>query len=318
MANYIRFDWAMKRMLRDKANFSILEGLITTLLERKVRIQKILESEGNQTDYDDKFNRVDILAEDDRGEIFIVEVQNSRELSYFHRMLYGVSKAVTDYMSLGQDFGKVRKVYSINIVYFSLGQGDDYVFHGYTTFRGIHEPHHELRLTATQSRRFFGDDATGGATPNAGALFPEYYVLRVEDFDKVATTPLDEWLRFLKSGEVADDANAPGLGEVRKRMVVDNMGPEDRSAYLKHVDNILYEHGAIESGRYEGRIEGIEEGRIEGRIEGRQLGRAEGAEDKAIEIAKRLLDAGMPAEQVASITNLDKERIEKLNLGGKA
>lgn len=307
MANYIRFDWAMKRMLRDKANFSILEGLITTLLEREVRIQKILESESNQTDYDDKFNRVDILAEDDRGEIFIVEVQNSREISYFHRMLYGVSKAVTDYMSLGQDYGKVRKVYSINIVYFSLGQGDDCVFHGYTLFRGIHEPHHELRLTAAQSRRLFGDDATiGETTPNAGALFPEYYVLRVEDFDKVATTPLDEWLRFLKSGEVSDDAKAPGLGEVRRRMIVDNMEPEDRSAYLKHVDNILYEHGAIETGR----VEGLEEGR--------RIGREEGAEHKAIEIAKSLLDAGMAAEQVAAITKLDKKRIEELNTGGKA
>ena len=27
----IRFDWAMKRLLRNKANFSVLEGLLTTL-----------------------------------------------------------------------------------------------------------------------------------------------------------------------------------------------------------------------------------------------------------------------------------------------
>ena len=32
MANYIRFDWAMKRLLRNKANFAVLEGLLTTLL----------------------------------------------------------------------------------------------------------------------------------------------------------------------------------------------------------------------------------------------------------------------------------------------
>lgn len=35
MANYIRFDWAMKRMLRNKANFGVLEGLLTTLFRRK-------------------------------------------------------------------------------------------------------------------------------------------------------------------------------------------------------------------------------------------------------------------------------------------
>lgn len=45
---YIRFDWAAKRMLRDKANFAILEGLITVLIGEAVHIIEILESEGNQ------------------------------------------------------------------------------------------------------------------------------------------------------------------------------------------------------------------------------------------------------------------------------
>ena len=45
---YIRFDWAVKRMLRDKANCAVLEGLITVLLGEKITISEILESEGNQ------------------------------------------------------------------------------------------------------------------------------------------------------------------------------------------------------------------------------------------------------------------------------
>ena len=85
--SYIRFDWAMKRLLRDKANFAVLEGLITTLLGEKMTIQKLLESESNQEDEDDKYNRVDILAENDKGEIFIIEIQNNNEYAYFQRML---------------------------------------------------------------------------------------------------------------------------------------------------------------------------------------------------------------------------------------
>ena len=46
----IRFDWAMKRLLRNKANFSVLEGLLTTLLGEKIVIQNLLESESNQED----------------------------------------------------------------------------------------------------------------------------------------------------------------------------------------------------------------------------------------------------------------------------
>ena len=138
MTNYIRFDWAMKRLLRDKANHSVIEGFLTSLFGEKVTIVKFLESESNQDAGDDKFNRVDILAENDKQELIIVEIQNTRELAYFHRMLYGVSKAITDYIGLGDDYDKVRKVYSVNIVYFDLGQGNDYVYHGKTEFIGEH------------------------------------------------------------------------------------------------------------------------------------------------------------------------------------
>ena len=71
---YIRFDWAVKRMLRDKANFAVLEGLITVLTGEKVTITEILESESNQESASDKFNRVDIKAKNERGDIIIVEV----------------------------------------------------------------------------------------------------------------------------------------------------------------------------------------------------------------------------------------------------
>lgn len=56
---YIRFDWAIKRLLRQKANFGVLEGFLTVFLGEQIKIEEILESEGNQQDADDKFNRVD-------------------------------------------------------------------------------------------------------------------------------------------------------------------------------------------------------------------------------------------------------------------
>ena len=191
--NYIRFDWAMKRLLRDKANYVVLEGFLASLLGKRFKIHRFLESEGNQEDEEDKYNRVDILAESEDGELCIIEVQNSRELSYFHRMLYGVSKAITEYIGLGKPYEEVRKVYSINIVYFELGQGKDYVYHGKTEFVGLHQPHDTLKLSVRQNEKFFGNKEFDVMKRKAASdLFPEYYVLRVNDFDKVATTPLDE------------------------------------------------------------------------------------------------------------------------------
>ena len=122
---YIRFDWAIKRLLRNKANFGVLEGLLTVLLGRKIRIIDILESEGNQQDENDKFNRVDVKARDSDDEIIIVEIQITRELYYLERILYGVAKAITEHIELGHIYSEVKKIYSISILYFDIGKGDD-------------------------------------------------------------------------------------------------------------------------------------------------------------------------------------------------
>ena len=86
MANYIRFDWAMKRLLRNKANYAVLEGLLTTLLKEKVTICKLLESESNQEDEYDKYNRVDMLAENSKGELVLIEVQYAFHVRLFFRV----------------------------------------------------------------------------------------------------------------------------------------------------------------------------------------------------------------------------------------
>ena len=104
---YIRFDWAIKRLLRNKANFGVLEGFLTVLLGEEIHILEILESEGNQQREDDKFNRVDIKARNSKDEIILVEVQNTRELYYLERILYGVAKTITEHIDLGEIYSNV-------------------------------------------------------------------------------------------------------------------------------------------------------------------------------------------------------------------
>ena len=140
MANYIRFDWAMKRLLRNKANHVVLEGFMSVLLKRQIKIKTMLESEGNQENDTQKFNRVDMLAEAENGELYLFEIQNSYEIDYFHRMLFGTSKVITDYLGKGEPYSKIKKVYSVNIVYFSIGQGDGYAYYGNTKFVNMNDP----------------------------------------------------------------------------------------------------------------------------------------------------------------------------------
>ena len=54
----VRFDWFIKYMFRDKADFEILEGFLSELLKENITILEILESESNSDQKDDKFNQV--------------------------------------------------------------------------------------------------------------------------------------------------------------------------------------------------------------------------------------------------------------------
>ena len=67
---YIRFDWAAKNILRNKADFVVFEGLISVLVKDKVKIVELLESESNQMSENDKYNRVDIKAKDSPSGVF--------------------------------------------------------------------------------------------------------------------------------------------------------------------------------------------------------------------------------------------------------
>ncbi len=292
---YIRFDWAMKRLLRDKANFGVLEGFLTTLLNEEIKINKLLESESNQEDEFDKQNRVDLLAENDKGELFLIEVQNNSEYAYFQRMLFGTSKLVTEYINRGKGYGLIRKIYSINIVYFNLGNGTDVVYHGKTEFRGIHNGE-LLNLSPFQKQKFNVDAVSD--------LYPEYYILKVNDFNKWSKVPLEQWIYFLNTGNIPADATAPGLSEAREKLQLVRMSKAELNAYYHHLDNVVILRDNIVTARGEGRLEGHAEGLEEGRAEGR-------AESK-LEDAKNLKCLGVSMDIIAKATGLSVEEIAKL------
>ena len=284
---YIRFDWAMKRLLRDKANFGVLEGFLTTLLGKRIKIQKLLESESNQADEDDKQNRVDVLAEDDKGELYLIEVQNESELAYFQRMLFGTSKLVTEYINRGENYEHVRKVYSVNIVYFNLGGGTDILYHGKTEFRGIHNGE-VLSLSPFQQQRFKVDVVSD--------LYPEYFILKVNDFNKWSKVPREQWIYFLNTSEIPHDATAPGLAEARKKLQIDRMTPAERNAYYRHLDNVVILKDNISTARGEGRMEG----------------RAEGRAEAMKETARKMKQSGMDVKLIMQFTGLKAEEITSL------
>ena len=299
---HIRFDWAIKKLLRSKANFSILEGFLSELLGQDIKIIEILDSESNKETEDDKFNRVDILVKEVTGQIIIIEIQNTRELDYFLKILYSTSKVISEHMREGVSYSDVKKVITVSVVYFSLGQGLDYVYHGDTTFRGIHKDD-ILQLSEKQKEMF--------KSSSISSIFPNHYIIKVNDFDDIARDSLDQWIYFLKNSEIKDEFNAKGLAEAREKLREINLGEDELRAYRRYLEQLHYEASIAETIKFEeefAKRKALEQGMEQGMEQGIKKGR----EDKAREIAKLLKDAGDPLEKIAAITGLSISDIEKL------
>lgn len=301
---YVMFDWAAKTILRDKTNFKILEGFVQVLTGQEIHIEEILESESNQKDDNDKFNRVDIKAKDTQGDIIIVEIQLTRELYFLQRLLYGVAKSLTEHINLGDSYEKIKKVISISVLYFDLGKGSDYLYHGQTVFTGVNT-RDELQITIRER--------TAIELKTPADIFPEYYIVRVNEFNgALADTPLEEWLGYLKTGEIQDDAKAPGLQEARRKLEYMKMSDKEKARYEYHLDAINTQLSVLEANRREGRYDGFIEGRAEGKAEGRAEGKAEGRAEAYHEMAQRMKKEGANIEMISRCTGLSIEEIHKL------
>ncbi|WP_417913587.1 Rpn family recombination-promoting nuclease/putative transposase [Candidatus Electronema sp. JM] len=283
MEKLIRFDWAIKKLLRDKANFSVLEGFLTAVLDEDVTVVNLLESESNQEDSLDKFNRVDLLVENSKGELLLIEVQVKSEYDFFHRIAYGVAKLMTEYLEKGQPYREIKKIISVSITYFSLGIGTDYLYYGSTNFVGVHSK--DILSLSNRQQELFG-------ISDVRKIFPEHYLIRVEDFPDKVQSGLDEWIYMLKHSEVRPDFRAKHIQEASARLRMMNLDEPQRKAYDEYMLNMSYQQSMLWSSK--------EEGRTEGKYE------------EKIAIARNLLAHGVASAVIAASTGLSEEEIAKL------
>ncbi|GCD79794.1 PD-(D/E)XK nuclease family transposase [Schleiferia thermophila] len=134
----IFFNWAVQRMLRQKSDFAIPEGFLSVMLDMDSSIEEILDTQTNKDFPRQKTIVADILCKTSDDKIILIEVQFSMETDYFHRIYYGTARVMTDRLTMGQRFENIAKIYSIHVVYFPLGQGDDYLYRSRFEFVGVH------------------------------------------------------------------------------------------------------------------------------------------------------------------------------------
>ncbi len=323
----IRFDWAMKRLLRNKANFDILEGFLSELLGEDIVILQLLESESNREHKTDKQNRLDLLAENSKRELILIEVQNEDEQDYLLRMLYGTSKIVVENLEIGMSYSKIKKMYSVSIVYFDLGQGEDYWYYGTTNFVGKNKGDF-LKLNERQ-KQIFGDK-------QVYELYPEYHLIKVNSFDNIARNTLEEWIYFFKNEDIRPEFRAKGIQKAKKEFDMMDLPETERKAYKRYLEDLHYAASMHESTFGIGFIEGKAEERKQAKAEMEVLKQEAEAREKVLkeqaeaekkalkeqaeaekeafkrEIAQKCLQMGMDSEQAAQMSGLSVEEVQKM------
>ena len=285
----IRFDWAMKTLLRDKANFDVLEGFLSALLEDdNLKILSILESETNQDSEDNKFNRVDLLVQDSENRKIYIEIQNTRESDYLESLLFATSKIIIENQKLGKDFSDVSKIISISILYFNLGTGDDYLYFGTTEFTGINTGNplvvkKRVDISETFEPRYKFVEKK---------IFPEYYLITVERYKNVIKKRIDEWVYMIKNNEVADGSSSKNIDKAMQKLDEMNMSDAERKRYEKYLINLARDRDVVNTAKEEGRDEGEKIG-----LE---------------KVALKMKKMGKHIDEIILITGLTKEQIEKL------
>ncbi|MDT3700959.1 MAG: PD-(D/E)XK nuclease family transposase [Thermincola sp.] len=280
----VRFDWAMKYILRNKANFDVLEAFLSNLLKEEIKVLDILESESNMEAENRKFNRVDLKCKDSQGRQIIIEIQNQREADYLQRLLWGTSKAVVEGLQLGSRYSEVVKVISISILYHTMRvdekENTDFIYYGTTELVGLHTKKPLVLHEAVAK----GDKVSVVTSKD---VFPEYYMIYAEKFQDVINDDIDEWVYFFKHGEIRDDFKSPGILLAAKKLDYLMMPEDERRAYDGYLAYLGQELDILDSAK----------------------------EERSVEIAKEMIMRQMDINSISEITKLPIEIVKKLGEG---
>jgi predicted transposase/invertase (TIGR01784 family) len=280
----ISFDYAIKNILRDKANFDILSGFLSELLGKNVEVQNILESESNSDKKDGKINRLDLKAQIDGGELVIFEIQYFDQADFLGKILFNASKTIVEQVGSGQ-FYDIKKVYSVNIAYYNLPSDQEYVFRARLThFQGVNFP--EI-MPFSQN--------LNPPLP-ATELHPEYFLILPKKFDNFLRSRFDQWVYVLKNSAVKSEFDAAGIQKAAEKLDVLKMTDDERKLYEKNKRIDMDKKSQLYTAEMKGRLKGLAEGEAKANIEN----------------AKKMKKLGMSPEQISEITGLSAKKIEGL------
>ena len=286
----ISFDYGIKYLLKDKGDYEIVEGFISALLVsegyKPIKIKALLESESNKESKHLKRSIADVIVEDEQGNNYIVEIDRSYTDLFLHKAIFNTSRLIIDHLGANQDYLKIKKVFHINLLYFSFENTKSPLHHGKVIFHEIDNKHSvDIHLVDRGMHVF-----------DVHNIFPEYFIISIPLFDDVIKAEIDEWLYLMKHSEVKEDFKSPYMKKVAERLSILTMTNQERETYDSYIMDSMKGRDYLISAEAKGRAEGKVEGRAE----------------RDIEIALNLLRQNLSLDVISSATGLSHDELTEL------
>lgn len=284
----LHFDWAFRHVLQNELHFEILEGFLFELLKEEIKIKSVLTGVDNSPNRKSETSQMDLVVENPEGEIYVVQLYSEREQYYYYRMAFDTSEVIQSYIDSGGVETNIRKVISVNIVYFDIDHGKDYIYKGETKFIGIHNRDH-LKMSEVQQSRYKSSDPAD--------MFPDFYILKVHQFDSVTKDKLDEWMYYFKHAEIKEEFSAKGLKEATALLDYERISREGKKEYDKYVEELVYEKNVLRALEYE------KETKI----------RDEERKQTVYDFVSQMKENGLENNVISRITGLTEDEIDSIS-----
>ena len=288
-----KMDFVFKNIFGSEKHPNILISFLNATLKPKDLITEveIKNTDLNKGYIEDKFSRLDVKATTSNDEIINIEIQLKNEYNMIKRSLYYWSKLYSEQLNEGEDYSLLKRTICINILNFKYLKTR--MFHSVYRMKEIHT---NEELSDIEEIHFIEIPKLEDGSDEKDMLVAWIEFLKNPESEKVRSLEMSvDEIREAKDEliKMSNDDTQRELYEMRAKTLRDKISALNEA-----------ERNGIKKGREEGRKEGIEEGIKEG-IE-------KGEKNKAIEIAKSLINLGLDKESIAKSTGLDLWEVEKL------
>ena len=272
-------DFGFKRIFGTKPNKDLLINFLNSLFDgfQVIKDVKFLNSEHVGDVFAERKAIFDVYCENERGEKFIVEMQNAYQKYFKDLSLFYSTFPIREQAPKGADWNfNLEHVYTVALLNFDLeeeafDQGDI---------------NHDVGLLDKKTHKVFNDKLS----------FKYVEVAKFNKTEDELVTLYDKWLYVLKNLSRLDERPAALKEKVFTKLFEEAEIAKFTPTELKEYEDSLKAYRDVKNS-------------IDTALE---KGREEGREQRNMEIAKKMLAAGMDIDTIINMTDLSKDEIGKL------